>query len=330
MNKDGKTLFRYAKNVFSSEKYIVITTGCTVYLMDRDYQILQSYKKLDHICYVEISPNEKYLLMASVINLFYVVDIDSQSMEKAWIDIPYDYNLEGAARFSTDSGHIYAICTNSKSLQSCFRVYEVGDLTSYRDYIAEKYCIFAIDIDRTGNDGAILVGLDRKTDRFYLLRYDNRGMQEYRLPLYYDDIPMSVFHHAKDHLVMIFGQSCLLLCDEQGDAYVEINNFGLTTHDEPKTCRIDDSFRGHLFALLQKLEGENETLRYFSVPRNIAFGDRQNRLYFRGKYGLYYFDLGDDSLVKISETGFFKNVEEIDENSIVLTLDSGSCLVVLS
>lgn len=331
MNNAGELKMKYAKHVTSSKQYIAFVTGSKAYLLNKQYVILQYYENLDHVYYVEISSDERYLLLGSTSNHFYLVDIVSQAINKITIQAPYNSNTEMMVRFSNDSQNIYAVCLNSKTVLSCLRVYSVHDLSDYNDYLDELYWISAIDVIIDKNQSVLLAGCDRKKDQHHLLWFENGIVRDYKMPLFYDDIVESVNYVPKEHIIIVFGQSTILFCDEYGEAYAEINATGLVYYNEDGSCNLGDSFYKCLLDVREKLEYYNERLQYsyslFSSPIRL-FPSEKTLLCICGQHGIYMYDINTRTFHRVFKgKASYQCITQLGNNDLVLTSLNRSILL---
>lgn len=331
MDINAESKIKYAKCVVASNQYIAFVTGSKAYLLNKQYVIVQSYEDLDHIYYAEISSDERYLLLGSTSNHFYLVDILSQTIKKITIQAPYDYNTEMMVRFSNDSQNIYAVCLNSKTILSCLRVYSVHDLSDYNDYLDELYWISAIDVIIDKNQSVLLAGYDRKKDQHHLLWFENGTVRDCKMPLFYNDIVKSVNYLPKEQIIIVFGQSTVLFCDEYGQAYAEINATGLVYYNEDGSCNLGDAFYKCLLDVREKLEYYNERLLYsyslLSSPIRL-FPSEKTSLCICGQHGIYMYDIDTRTFHRVFKgKASYQCITQLGNNDLVLTSLTGSILL---
>lgn len=327
MLENGKSKIRYAKCVSSSNNFITFVTGSKAYVMDKNYYILQYYEKLDHVYYIEISPDEKHLLLGSTSNHFYIIEILTRTVKKVTSKKPYDGNLEMMVRFSIDSQNIYAVCLNTKTMLSCLRKYSVNDPSDYFDYLSELYCFFALDIIYEKDQTVLLSGYDRKKDQYHIVWFENGKVRDYRLPLFYEDISTAIYYLPIEHIVIIPGQASIFFCNEYGEAYAEIGACGLEYYDEDGSCGIGDTFYKCLQDIQGKLGCLNERLRY-SFSFSLILPYERTRIYICGQHGIYAYDFNCKTLFRIFNEGVkCEYITELEQNMIALTTWNGSVLV---
>lgn len=121
-----------AKGVAISDKWIVITTGSSICIMDRNLQEIRRIEKVPGSYFVRISPDEQNVLLVSTSPLFYVLSLQDFSVRKCTLTKEYAMNLEGRAVWSPDGREIIVAALNKHSLETAVRIYNATDLADYR------------------------------------------------------------------------------------------------------------------------------------------------------------------------------------------------------
>ncbi len=104
--------------------------------MDKELNVISEFDKLYYVYKVDISCDEKWLLLISTSNIFYLVSLEDMSMTKYTVKPPYNENLEGKGCFSFDGKYIYIIATkdtkrDTQRFVSVIRRYSVDNMSSY-------------------------------------------------------------------------------------------------------------------------------------------------------------------------------------------------------
>lgn len=147
-----KHKLKNVKDIFFSKNYIVACTGHKAIIMDKELNVINEIGNLYYVYKADISCDEKWLLLISTSNIFYLLSLEDMSMTKYTVKAPYNENLEGKGCFSFDSKHIYIIATkdtkrDTQRFVSVIRRYSVDDMSSYfeTDYsVQEEYLLHSI------------------------------------------------------------------------------------------------------------------------------------------------------------------------------------------
>lgn len=150
----------HAWDITVSDSYIIACTGRRALVLDRKYQLVQSFDGLDYVYAARVSPDEKQLLLISNGNKFYVADLESGQMRRNTIRAPYNCNLEGYGCWSHDAAALLIPVMNSKTRTCALRRYDADDLTRYQDFLTKEYHLSKIH--RLGDGKTyLLTGRDR-------------------------------------------------------------------------------------------------------------------------------------------------------------------------
>lgn len=132
----AKHKLKNVKDLFFSKNYIVACTGRKAIIMDKKLNVINEIGNLYYVYKADISCDEKWLLLISTSNIFYLVSLEDMSITKYTVKAPYSENLEGKGCFSFDGKYIYIIATkdtkrDTQRFVSVIRRYSVDDMSSY-------------------------------------------------------------------------------------------------------------------------------------------------------------------------------------------------------
>ena len=145
LNSIKTGLLRNSEGLTSSSKYVVSFTGRRAIIIDHDLNLIAEVNKLHYVYKGQISPDEKYLLLISNGNIFYLYSLETfELIRKVTLLGTYSGNLEGRGCFSHDGKHFMLILSNEKRFVSTLRVYNVDNLDEYKDYLDNEYLIHSI------------------------------------------------------------------------------------------------------------------------------------------------------------------------------------------
>lgn len=151
--------------------YLAACTGRRAVILSRELELLHTVEKLDYVYAAKFSPDEGKLLLISNGNKFYILDMETKSLEKLTVRAPYDYNLEGRGCWTFDGGDFFIPVEHSKSLNSTLRRYRADDLTKFEDFLPLRYCLTGIHrLERSRT--YLLLGLDRTDGCQCLIYFD--------------------------------------------------------------------------------------------------------------------------------------------------------------
>lgn len=170
--------FARAKVATWSKNYVVCSSGGQVKIFDKNLRLLHIIKGLKYVYQCIISPDERNLLLVSIANFFYLVNMESFSIKKHTIKGKYGDNLEGRGCWSLD-GKGCCFCVESKEeVRSALRIYDDIQSGEHRDLLCDKYWLTSIQAVSKRNQ-YLLTGYDHDTGVSYLIWYDANKTEEF-------------------------------------------------------------------------------------------------------------------------------------------------------
>lgn len=176
--KENVKQFSRAKTITWSENYIVCSTGRQIKIFDKELKLLQIIRNVQYVYKCIISPDEKKLLLVSITNSFYIVELSTFSITKHTIKGKYSDNLEGRGCWSLN-GKDCCFCVGSKqSVRSALRIYDDIQNGAYQDFLCDKYWLTSIIVIPKYKK-YLLTGYNQESDKGYLIWYDGKVFEEY-------------------------------------------------------------------------------------------------------------------------------------------------------
>lgn len=221
--KENVKQFARAKAVTYSEHYIVCSTGGQIKIFDKDFNLLQTIKGVRYVYKCIISPDEKNLLLISITNCFYVVELDTFGIAKHTIKGKYDGNLEGNGCWSLDSYGCCFCVTSKLSSKSALRIYDDIKKDVYRELLCDKYWLTSI-LAVPQHNKYLLTGFDYTTDKSYLIWYDGSKFEEFPVSgLSECDAVMQAKFYEKGACCIVIGSENTVLCSTEGQLIKRID-----------------------------------------------------------------------------------------------------------
>lgn len=221
--------FNNAKNVTVSNKYIITCTGRRALIYDSNLLLVREIKGLDYCYKAEVSPDEKYLLLISNGNRFWIVSLEDFSIKSYTIRGSYNGNLEGKGCWSFDGKKIYFCVTESKqSFLSALRSYSIENMKEKKDYLPDKYLLNSIkSVQCVGK--YLLSGYNRDEDKYYIIWFDGAEFEEIQL----DGFEYTIFDVSYDEqreCCIVYGSGYSFVCDSKGKILGKIDCIDKNMH----------------------------------------------------------------------------------------------------
>lgn len=216
---------RYSKSASISRKYIVFSTGKSIIICNKDFDILHTVDNLDYAYHVFISPDESKLLVISNGNRFYLIDLMSFNVISTRTKAPYNANLEGRGCWMKDSRSFLIVCENVHTFRSAIRKYRIDDISKYEVVFPEKYWITSMIFVKEKN-AYLIAAMDRikamtdQSDAWRLLWYDGTDFTEYPLSCWTDTI-YNLDYDNQRNIIMVQGDEKYYSISEQGELISE-------------------------------------------------------------------------------------------------------------
>lgn len=252
--KESVKQFARAKAATCSKHYIVCSTGGQVKIFDNKLNLLQIIKGVRYVYKCLISPDEKKLLLISIANYFYIVELDTFCITKHTIKGKYGDNLEGKGCWSPD-GNGCSFCVTSKlEVRSALRIYDDIRKDVYRDLLCDKYWLTSI-LAIPKRNKYLLTGYDHANDKSYLIWYDGNRFEEFPIQ---GLSQCNAVRHAKfdenGECCIVIGSDSTIFCTTEGVLIKDLDlpkasSKAFSFMDIFKTVDINEESRAKIAAL---------------------------------------------------------------------------------
>lgn len=217
---------RNAKTINFSNKHIVICTGTRAIIYDKEFNWLKEYNNLSYVYTAKISPNEKFVVLISNTNKFYIINLEDYTISKHSVCKEYKNNLEGRGCWGNND-ELYIIVENKITHKSCIRKYDLTKNMSYIELLSQKYRFIGIDFEPKLNS-LIIIGQDMKKsmcdrdDDYRLILFNGETFIDYTLEKE-DDIVISFEYNTSTKSINLYGLSKAWCCNIKGERVDSIN-----------------------------------------------------------------------------------------------------------
>jgi len=237
--KEKVKQFARAKAVACSENFVVCSSGGQVKIFDKNLSLLQIITGLKYVYQCLISPDEKNILLVSIANLFYIVDLESFFVTKHTMNGKYGDNLEGRGCWSLDGKGCYFCVESKKKVKSALRIYDDIQSGEYRDLLCDKYWLTSVQAVPKRKK-YLLTGYDHNTDVSYLIWYDGNIIEEFPVEgLSECNVISDVRYVENGDYCIVIGSDGTIFCTVEGTL---IKNFDLQ-ETSAKTFSFMDIFQ---------------------------------------------------------------------------------------
>lgn len=324
--KEIKSVFpRYSKSFYFSEKYAVFCTGKTAIICDKKMNVIQKIEKLDYVYSALASPDEKYLLLISNSNKFYVVNMNDFSVTKQIVRGKYDYNLEGRGCWSFDGNRIYIPVYNVDSGTSALRCYDHLQNFSSIDLLEEKYWLHSIT-PVINLKKYLLMGTQRRNfdgdDPLSMIWFDGNSFEQYPIDIkVYNDIARKTEYDTATDTVILYGLNKTVRFDIYGKYIEEIP----VPEEGKRTFSFSDVFKNVLSD--NDLKSITDLSNSYGME-NVTVNDRINKiclssdektLYVGTHMGLFAIDAKTQEIIAKKPIDDIQDIKELYPGSIVVS-----------
>lgn len=306
-----------------SKSYIVCSTGGQVKIFDKNLHLIQIVKGVKYVYKCLISPNEKKLLLVSIANFFYIVELDTFRITKHMIRGKYSDNLEGRGCWLlSGNGCCFGVCSKQE-VKSALRIYDDIQKDRYRELLCDKYFLTSI-LAIPKRNTYLLVGYDDTSDKNYLIWYNGKIFEEF---LVQESDKIGLVQHVKydenDDCCIVIGSDGTVICRPDGTT---INKLVLPQTDKKTSSFVDvfkrvdfeDEKRKEVLDLMEQL-----SLKNLFIPDMVIDVSYLNN----GKYlcaatlnGVLCINTETNKLEAAKDYPYgVKNIETVDEDLLLIT-----------
>lgn len=304
IEKQKYPFLRQTKYASLSKNYLVFSTGQSIIICNRHFDILQEIKNLKYAYHVYIAPDESKLLVISNSNLFYLIDLGTFDVVSTRIKPPYNANLEGRGCWMEDSQSFLIVCENPHSFRSVIRKYRANNILSYETVFPEKYWLTSILYVKEKHS-YLIAGMDRlkamtdQPDAWFLMWYNGISFEKYSFSGNPDGV-YEIDYDKKENVIRVLGNFQYYTFNDRGEMLPE---FQLTEHNNLEINGTD-------------LPIKEQINKICSIPDTDMYAvGTSNAFYIYGK---------DQSLIgKIRESYGVQEINVISEDTVIYATWSG-------
>lgn len=218
--KDISDKFKNAKTISVSNKYVVVCTGKSAMIYDKNLNLLKNYNNLSYVYTAKISPNEQFVALISNSNVFYIVDFEDYTIYKHSLHREYNNNLEGRGCWKNDY-EFYVIVESKITHKSFIRKYDLIDGMAYVDLLEQNYRLIGISFDPKLNL-FVIVGQDLqksmcdRNDDYRLILFNGQMFADYTIEKK-DDVVISFEYDTSTKSIVLYGLSKVWCCNIKGE-----------------------------------------------------------------------------------------------------------------
>ena len=201
------------KDITVTKKYMLLSSGRSVFIFNKKFELLKKIEKLFYVYNTYVSPDERYALLVSTGNCFYVLSLDTFEITKTTPRRPYTRNLEGHGCWTFDGESFFVFVhkreSNPTDSASCnlytLRRYDLNG--NYKDFFNDEYWLLYIN-PVTELKKYLIIG--RKNEekledaRWYFIWYDGEHFEKY-LVEDYNDIVHYVDYDFENEILTLYG-----------------------------------------------------------------------------------------------------------------------------
>ena len=214
ISKLKNSYFKYAKSFDATSNQIFLYSGNRVIVLDHTLNFITVINNLKNVYCGYLSPDKTKLLLPSIENRFYIVDLNDFTMIKCVINGNYKGNLEGMGCWGFDSNSVYIPVLNKVSMKSSLRKYNTFDM-SFEDFLVEEYWIIHISFIENQKK-YLIIGLDRDTHYWNLIWFDGKCFKKQLISGFQDAI-INVKININENTISLFGAEDYIECDFTGN-----------------------------------------------------------------------------------------------------------------
>ncbi len=303
ISNDIKKELRFAKNFTITPNYIILYTGTTVVICNKQFNLIKKIQNIKYVYNGYVSSDEKSLLLVSNVNRIYIISLEDYLIKYTYTaKKPYSGNLEGRACWSATDNTFFIPVQNEESMLSTIRQISCFPNLTFNDYLTEKFWIVYISFVQC--EGRYLaIGLDRKNQCWNLIWWNQNEAFDIKEIQDFNDAIFEVELIQCSKQIVLTGETQIYLCDFDGLPQKSIEML------------VIPEIKG----LLSSCSIEFGDITCIKFSQN-----KSNTMYIGTSKSLIVWDLSCQSVIKSFEFEFgVHNVEDLQDGVLLVSTWTG-------